>query len=641
MKLLQPSTWPLFQRETEGAVEVLPAVRSGRDLRPPMETLTPDHPAVRATRQLAELSEKLNRTYDAAMSDNYNADFRGTYGAPNSEIVNSQYTINARVRTLAKDTSHGTAVQRTFQNNVVGHHPFPLEMKVGKWVEKPNADGTVKRKFIEETETNDAIQRAWKKFCKKDNFTVRKTMSEMEALRMVEAELVGPGAVLCRLHRDYPFNEFRFAVDFLEIDRLQSTYMGVDKEGNPIRFSISWHPQYNFPLYYHVLTRHPGDFMGGNFQFSPRLAEQVFREQVPADDIILFSNLRNRAEQDMGTTELDSTVQPLWRIHQYEKSLTLTSIAVSARPWWLEKDLPTGLQIPDGMKEQMSNTPGLTGMENVGGTTDVVQQQNGTGVPTNAVKPGEREEFPAGYKLKYADPRFPIEAAHEFRQDNTRDIAVGAGVAYQHVSGDFQNLGFIAGLMCMIPFQENCKVRQHNLKDGGLERIFAEWLKACIQTGYFDRQGVNIEMRRYEEYLEAAHFKGKGFPFVNPLVQAQAIILLCEAGHITRQQAQDMLPDGMSFEKLVQELANERDEMDAHDLPFGQELATEPGINKEGGDAPGTPKPAGVEEGGNADIPPKTKTGLPKSRAGNGRFSRARIAPEVMAMIEHSTNGHH
>jgi hypothetical protein len=86
-----------------------------------------------------------------------------------------------------------------------------------------------------------------------------------------------------------------------------------------------------------------------------------FREQVAADKIIHFNNLRDRAEQDWGMTELDATVMPLWRIHQYEKSLTLSSIASAAKPWWIEKEYPTGFQIPEGLREQMLNTPGLSG----------------------------------------------------------------------------------------------------------------------------------------------------------------------------------------------------------------------------------------------------------------------------------------
>jgi hypothetical protein len=177
--------------------------------------------------------------------------------------------VRAR-RTLAKDTPHGKTVVRAFQNNVVGPDPFKLEMKVGTWVKKkPTGQGpkvnSEKWVFEEEEELNRAIEFEWGQFLKKENFTVRKNMSFMEAMRMVEAECVAPGSVLCRLYDTYEFNRWGFAVDFLEEDRLQETYIGFSPPdgafggGNPIRGSVELHPRYNFALAYWILRRHPGE----------------------------------------------------------------------------------------------------------------------------------------------------------------------------------------------------------------------------------------------------------------------------------------------------------------------------------------------------------------------------------------------
>ena len=470
-------------------------------------------------------------------------------------------------------------------------------------------------------------------------------MSAMESWRVVEASLVREGSIICRKHRNYPFNEFGFAVDFLEEDRLQEQFVGKSGNdgrfgvGNPIRASIEYHPKYNFPLAYWLLVRHPGEFFGQ----APALYDgsaRSFREQVPADEIIHFNNLRDRAEQDVGMTELDSTIQPLWRIHQYEKALTLSSIASAAKPFWLEQREPTGLLLPSDPShiEGMGYDNGAIAQQEIPDAQDGVQpQQTGGYPPTNAVVPAARESLPPGYTQKQADPKFPIEAAHDFILDNIRAIAVGAGVSYQHASGDFQNLGFIAGLMCQIPFQDNCRVRQNNLIDGGVDEIFAEWLKSAILIGYFDKSGENVPLSRLDEFLAAAHFKGRGWAFVNPLVQAQALILLNEAGHLTRQQVQNQLPDGMSFEKLVQEFKNEFDEMEENDLPFGKEEATEPGINKQGSDSPGStkPVPAGTEQGGSADIPPKSKVQSPRSRN-----RRLRIDNNTVIAMSMNGDGH-
>jgi capsid protein len=188
--------------------------------------------------------------------------------------------------------------------------------------------------------------------------------------------------------------------------------------------------------------------------------------------------------------------------------------------------------------------------------------------------------------------------------------------------------------MCQIPFQDNVRVRQKNIVDGGIDRIFAAFLKSQIMAGYFDKKGVAVRMTDFDELVEAAHFKGKGFQFVNPLVQAQSLILLNEAGHLTRQQVQDQLPHGMSVEKLFLELANENDEMELLDLHYGEEIATDPVLAKGGSVAPGTEKPAAdeMEEGGAADKPPKSKVQSPRTR-------QRRLKIPMQELLRQSTNG--
>ena len=134
---------------------------TGASLRSPLsvrgqsvQAITPDH--MKAMRFVEDFNHRLQRSYDATSTDRYNADFKGTYGSANTEIFPGKYSSRARSRTLAKDTPHGKAIVRTFQNNVVGPEPFKLEMKLGSY----DAAGS----FTEEKELNRIIEAAWKKF---------------------------------------------------------------------------------------------------------------------------------------------------------------------------------------------------------------------------------------------------------------------------------------------------------------------------------------------------------------------------------------------------------------------------------------------------------------------------------------------
>lgn len=606
-----------------------PVAITGRDLRSPLNVpdgvMKPEYMAAYRSieEQAADWNKRQSRAYDAGITTNYNMDLRGTYGAPNTEIFPFKYKTRANARSLEKDTPHGKAVIRTFGDNVVGDDPFELEMGLKK------ADGKT-----DDDEVNDGIEEAWNKYCWSENFTIAGNMSAAEAWRIIEMENACVGNTIMKLHPGFEYNEFGFAVELQEEDRLQETYVGVSGEdsmfgpGNPIRASIEYHPKYiTRPIAYWILTRHPGEAYAMTAAGYPK----TYREQWPASKIILWQNLKTRAEQDLGMTELDATTQPLWRNYQYDKALVIAAMNACVKAFVIEKKLPTGMQLPvelandpEAQRVWLGNGLAGTGAVNSGAAV----RQNGAATPATVLRPGQERQLEWGQEAKILDPQFPVEAAHEFRQDNLRDIAAGSGTTYQHISGDYQNLGFIAGLMCQQPFQRYMRIRQNHFIEN-LRKLFREWLRNAILKGYFDRKGVDVEMSRLEEYVEAAKFKGQQWEFVNPLVQAQALIILCEAGHISRQQVQDMLPRGLRLKKLVAALENEAKMLEDAGLQYDDSDVTRPTISK---GEPGQTVPQAGEGGEQA--PAKQRPANP--------VRRAKVARELLEMATRmSLNGEH
>jgi capsid protein len=593
--------------------------------------------------RMIEDFNRMGRAYAAAEMTEYNADFKGTYGAANSEILPSKYSVRSRVRTLVKDTPQGRAIERTFQNNVIGPDPFKLDMRCGDMQDvRDETTGKPITKFVPDEDTNAAIEKFWKWFCRPENFHTRKKFSFMEFARVVEAELIGPGSMVCRLHRDYEFNEIKFAVEDLEEDRLQETYMGYSpKDGrfganNPIRGSIEYHPRWKFPLAYWILTRHPNDFYGPFDSYIDRTAGvKNFREQVPAADVIHINNLMNRAEQEIGQTEMDAAVQPIWRNNQFDKALTLCAIASHIRAFVLEKDAPTGMDLPQELREQFYNTQSnLAASLGADAQPNPAANQQASGSPVQTMRPGQERTLPVGVKAKVLAPEFPTSESHDFRLDNHRLVAVATGASYQHASGDFQNLGFIAGLMCQIPFQDWCRIRQQHLKETWLFRLLRESLRAAIASGWFDRRGFDfIQLSKLDDYIDAADFKAKRWAFVNPLVQMQTLILALEAGIMPPQQVQDELPNGVCVEDLYSMYATAKTEASKHGLDFSAADPTRPSVAK------GVPGQA-VEnpmDTSNASAPAKSKTSNPVSKS----QSRSRFSNDTLEIMKMSMNGEH
>lgn len=630
-------------------------VRTGRDIRPPYPPEASTSEVGQSIAAFRALSERMSRAMDAATVDNFTQDLRGSYGDANTELYPYNYTVRARSRTLAKNTSHGKGTMRVYADNVVGDDPFELEMKIvkrdddGKPILDPDTDEPQEDKEIAE-----AICEAWGIFRWQENFTIRKNMDFMEALRVAEMARKRDGMVICRMYPRYPYNDFGFAVDFLERDHLQEQWSGFSPTdgmygaGNPIVGSIEQHPKYKFALAYWLLRRHPGNA----YAITASVDEtRNFREQVPAEEVILMDNPRTRPEQDTGDTEFDAALLALWRIHQYEKSLTLTSILCASRPWWIEEDRATGMEMP-GYAAQLLQNFQLNAMDQgipqAGPNQDPAASQNNDSPKKQLVKPGSREELPAGKKLKWADAKFPVEAASTFRKDNERDLATGTHGSYAQMSGDYQNLGFVAGLMSQIPFQRNIRVNQKTTVED-LRPMFRMWLKSTILKGYFEKKGVFVSITRLEEFVAGAYFKGQQAEFVNPLLQAQTLILLNEAGHLTDQQVQDALPNGVTTNKLYNIRKSEQEQKLNLGLMAPSAVAAMPSIAHEGTTAPGenrpttpgvdpnSPTPAGTKPGGPADAPPKKKVQRPG-------VNRSRIAGQIddttRLLLEMSQNGH-
>jgi hypothetical protein len=183
-------------------------MRTGAMLQP--SRVQPAHAAV-----LRTMSRRMVRMYESAMSDNLNADFPVSITSANAEILTSVAGTRSRSRTIVRDNPYAAAIEREYQNNVCGPDPFQLEMKVGKWVAG---------QFVEEVETNRLVEDAWHEAGLKENCTVRRDISRLEMDICAISSVVRDGGILFREYPGFPKNNFRYAIDPIEVDRLDQYF---------------------------------------------------------------------------------------------------------------------------------------------------------------------------------------------------------------------------------------------------------------------------------------------------------------------------------------------------------------------------------------------------------------------------------
>lgn len=533
-----------------------------------------------AMRRVNDFNKKMIRMYDAALTDRLSEDLTVSLTSANAEILTSLTGTRSRARRAQRDDPYAAGMVRTWRNNIAGHDPFRLEMKAGQ----RNAKG----RLIPEPDTNREIEEQWRLAGKRKNCTVRRDMARLEMYHCLVASMKRDGGILARHHRAYPGNPFGYAVELIEIDRLDQNWNRPQVgTGAEIQFGIemdAWHG----PIAYHILTRHPGDV----FAFSN---QPKYRERVPAADIIPLWNLRDRAGQYVGMSEMASIIKHLHRIEQHDISVVTASINAACKSFWLKK------------------TPGQTPAPYSG------DRQDEDGRKFSNMEPGTMEELPEGLEPVMLDPKQPTEAYAPFTQQNLRKIASGIGQTYHGLANDYASINFSSGRLGEMETREGYKVDQRQVVDQFVDEYFCEWLKYAILSGR-----VNQPISRLEELCQAASFHGRRWGYINPLQDAQASILLIESGLTSREHEILNSERGGDVEQVDQEIAAGREIDQEHDLDFTNSDPTKPTVpnGEPGAEIPNpedTPPPP-AKKGGKQTIQ-KAKSGKAKSE--NGEYDLA------------------
>ncbi len=106
-----------------------------------------------------------------------------------------------------------------------------------------------------------------------------------------------------------------------------------------------------------------------------------------------------------------------------------------------------------------------------------------------SVQPGIIEILPPGRDIRFGSPP-TVEGYGEFSRQEIMAIAVGFGVTYESISGDYGNVNFSSGRMGHLEFQRNLDAwRWQVIIPQVLNQIWAKFSQAAFVAGY-DFRGV-------------------------------------------------------------------------------------------------------------------------------------------------------
>jgi lambda family phage portal protein len=493
--------------------------------------VNPDHAG--KVRHAQSVSRGRIRMYEAAQTTKLTSDFGVSIASSNAQVLNSRIAATSRARTLERDNPYAWRAIQLFQNNVAGSAPFKLEVKLGK----KDKDG----KFTKDDEANAKVKLAWKRAGRKENCTVRRDMTRNELYWQAISAMVRDGGMMWRKYTGFA-NRFGFAVDPVEIDRLDHWWnRPAVGTANEIQFGIE-RDQFRAPVAYHILTRHPGDV----YAYSRSVR---YREEVPASDIIHFQDIRTRGGQDIAMPRFSSVITGMHRLDQYDIAECSAAIGAACYAGFLVR------------KQQQ-------GTEFQGDT------QTEEGEKEITVEPGVLMELDSNQDFKAWDPKHPVEAYSDFTNQNIRRIAVGLGLSHFSLSENYEGISYSSGRLSLLENRREFRKLQDHFCENAVRPHYEAWLKYALLSGE-----VDLPMSMYAEICEASEFIPIRWEWIDPLKDGQANIMNIEAGLDSRQRVIAESERGDDFHQVCIEQEEDETTAEKHGLDFNAP-ATTPALAK-------------------------------------------------------------
>ena len=367
--------------------------------------------------------------YKLARRDRPRESFQPHGYSGTSAIMGSHDLMNRRVRDLVRNTAQGKKIVRSIKNLVVGKG-----MQTFSWPFAPAEllEITTELDSMQQGELGPRLQFALESddlfeeyFNDKDQFDAEGRLSGAEMYRMLigEAVTVGNGLMVRTFRPDFDPDNHIVPVAWQMFEREQLD-QSQDREakGNENRIVGGLElDSRNRVVAYHLFLDHPHDYFGiSSHLVSPSSNGKSVR--VDANRVIDLA-LYDRPSSSLGCSWMDAVGQPMWDRDSYSESELRTAAVESV--FALVAKIENGEQY-----QTWGFDDGLADEDEHG------NREFKVGHSPYAVQMGKEES------LEFVKPSRPNKDAGSFIRVIDHDIAGGAGISYQTLTGDYENTNF-------------------------------------------------------------------------------------------------------------------------------------------------------------------------------------------------------
>ncbi len=489
------------------------------------------------------------RNHAAAKLDRLTQDWVATNRDGNEEVRNDLFRVRNRARQLERDNPHARRFLSLLENNVVGSTGVRLQAN------PRDTNGAVDKG------AKDDIERLWKEFCRKENFSITQEFNCWSGQKTVLRNVSRDGGIAVRRVRNND-TEFGYALDFLESDHIDHRFSKELPDGGTVRNGVQRNGIGRITGYW-AFERHPGDVSfshGGSVHGAGVHGHRrIFWD---AKDYWVLQ-LPDRVRTNLSMTWLVSTMTSLNMLKGYHEAELVAARQHAHTLRYFTKTTPEGYDGP-------------------------IDDQ---GFAINDSQPGDSEELPMGWDVKTETPTHPNTAYPEYVKAVLREIASGLGIDYNSLANDLEGVNFSSIRAGVLETRETYKMLQRWLIDSLMQPVYEEWLEQIILRGL-----VRFPMAKFTKFREVI-WRPRRWAWVDPEKDIRAQKDAVNFGLLSKQRV-IAESTGEDIEDVWDQIASDNQLQKDKKLIFNEEEKkqttsttepVEPDTTAPGGDAGGAP----------------------------------------------------
>lgn len=414
------------------------------------------------------------RNYDAGDYSRGNANWRVINQSAEFTDRYSRDNVRARARDLERNSDMMNSVIGAYKRNVIGGG-YALQAKTKK------------------NDLNNTIEKAWKKWCKKQNCDVTGTQSFNQIMRMcVKRKKIDGGILIVKRYTRDGYLPFKLQT--FEVDELDNSQMTPKHKGNKVVGGIEMN-SYNKPIGYWI-RQYNVDGLS--------IADPIY---IKAEDVI-FMYTKHRPSQVREISDMSPTITRIRDANEFMVAVSVKERIAACLSVFIKKQLPT------------------TGIGRAGAPVGPQQDYQG-----KSIAPGMIKELNAGDEIQVVNPTGQATDATSYIELQQRLVAAGQGVSYEATSRDMSKSNYSSTRQGIIE-DDMTYAEEKELLMEVLDEIYETFVISLWLAGEIEAKDFWDNKDEYFEHAWVAAPK----KWIDPQKEANANKIALNTGQKTFQQ---------------------------------------------------------------------------------------------------------